>query len=170
MPDLAPWNEKRARQLIAEEVAKARAFLGDDGADQTALLPILHALQHEFGFVPPDAVPLVAERLNVSKAEVKGVVSFYSDFRTAPAGRHVVRLCRAEACQARGVDALAEHLARAHGLTPGGTAAGVTLETAYCLGACASGPAALVDESRLVGRLDVPAADALVGALKGKPA
>jgi formate dehydrogenase subunit gamma len=161
----APWDAARAAALVDAEIAHARAFLGDDGPDQTALLPILHALQHAFGFVPADAIPLVADRLNVSKADVRGVLSFYHDFRTTPPGRHEVALCRAEACQARGSEALAAHLAERHGLRPGETARGVSLKTAYCLGNCALGPAALIDGERLVGRLDADRADALVAAL-----
>lgn len=162
----APWDDKRAQQLIRQERARARAFLGDDGPDATALLPILHALQRTFGFVSADAVALVAHELNLSKAEVKGVVSFYKDFRTSPPGKHVVALCRAEACQARGSEALAAHLEQAHGLVPGATKAGVTLETTYCLGNCALGPTALVDDARLLGRLDAPRADALLAGLR----
>lgn len=166
MHTAAAWNPGQARELIAKEVTQARAFLGDDGPDATALLPILHSLQRVFGFLHADVVALVADALNLSKAEVKGVISFYRDFRTAPPGRHVVALCRAEACQARGSEALAAHLERAHGLTAGTTSQGVTLESTYCLGNCALGPAALVDESKLVGRLDARAADHLVASLK----
>ncbi len=145
--------------MIANEVSNSRAFLGDDGPDATALLPILHVLQRTFGFIHADA-------LNLSKAEVKGVISFYRDFRTSPPGRHVVALCRAEACQARGSEALASHLERAHGLSAGATKHGVTLESTYCLGNCALGPAALVDEETLVGRLDLRSADQLIASLK----
>ncbi len=163
----APWDSAQAQQLVQRELARARAFLGDDGPDATALLPILHALQRAYGFISSDAITLVAQVLNLSKAEVKGVVSFYKDFRTSPPGRHVVALCRAEACQARGSETLAEHLAQAHGLTPGSTKDGVTLETTYCLGNCTLGPTALVDETKLLGRLDAPAVDRLVRGLKG---
>ncbi|MGY9045816.1 hypothetical protein P775_06900 [Puniceibacterium antarcticum] len=119
------------------------------------LLPILHALQSAFGHVPARAIPLLAEALNITKAEVHGVMSFYHDFREVPAGRHVVRICRAEACQAVGADALADatlaELGIAwHGTTPNGA---VTIEPVYCLGLCACGPAAMVDD-RVVGRVD----------------
>jgi formate dehydrogenase subunit gamma len=119
------------------------------------MLPILHALQAAFGHVPQDAIPLIADSLNVSKAEVHGVVSFYHDFRDAPAGRRVVRICRAEACQAVGGEAVAEaalgHLGLDwHGTTPNGA---VTVEPVYCLGLCACGPAAMVGD-RLHGRVD----------------
>lgn len=120
------------------------------------LLPILHAVQQAFGYVPQDALPRIAERLNLTRAEVHGVMSFYHDFRTEPAGRHVVKICRAEACQARGAQAVVDHAKQLldvdfHETTPGG---GVTLEEVFCLGLCACGPAAMVD-GKLVGNLDV---------------
>jgi formate dehydrogenase subunit gamma len=141
----------------ADEIAAAHLAL------EGPLLPILHAVQHEFGHIPDAAIPRIAERLNISKAEVHGVVSFYHDFRTAPAGRHVVKLCRAEACQAMGADA---RVARAearlgiamHDTTRDGA---VTLEPVFCLGLCACGPAAMVD-GRLVGRLDPACLDAIL--------
>lgn len=135
------------------------AHLGLEGP----LLPILHAVQAAYGFVPQDALPVIAKALNLSRAEVHGVMSFYHDFRTEPAGRHVVKLCRAEACQSMGADALAEH-AKArlgvdfHGTTENGA---VTLEPVYCLGLCACAPAALID-GRVVGRVDATAFDAIV--------
>lgn len=119
------------------------------------LLPILHAMQAEFGHVPQAAVPMLAEALNISKAEVHGVVSFYHDFREVPAGRHVVKICRAEACKSVGADGLAEAtLARLgvawHGTTKNGA---ITIEPVYCLGLCACGPAAMVD-GKVIGRVD----------------
>lgn len=119
------------------------------------LLPIFHALQEAFGCIPEDALPLIAEALNVSKAEVYGVMSFYHDFRAAPAGRHVVKICRAEACQARGGEAVAEAVLERLGLDWHGTTTdgAVTVEPVFCLGLCACGPAAMVD-GRLHGRLD----------------
>jgi len=119
------------------------------------LLPILHGLQAAFGHVPAEAVPLVAEALNLSRAEVHGVVSFYHDFRTSPAGSHVVRLCRAEACQAVGAAELAERVLGRLGIGWNGTTAdgAVTVQPVYCLGLCACGPAGMVD-GRLLARLD----------------
>jgi formate dehydrogenase subunit gamma len=119
------------------------------------LLPILHAIQEAFGYVPDSAVPQIAAALMLSKAEVHGVISFYHDFRAAPAGRHVLKLCRAEACQTVGADAVADRIKAALGIdwhetTPDGR---VTLEPVFCLGLCACGPAAMVD-GRLVGRCD----------------
>ena len=119
------------------------------------LLPILHAIQVAFGFVPDSAVPQIAKALMLSKAEVHGVISFYHDFRSAPAGRHVLKLCRAEACQTMGADAVAGRIKAALGIdwhetTPDGRG---TLEPVFCLGLCACGPAAMVD-GRLIGRCD----------------
>ena len=119
------------------------------------LLPILHAVQATFGHVPQAAIPQIAAALSLSKAEVHGVITFYHDFREAPAGRHVLKLCRAEACQAVGADAVAARIKAALGIdwhqtTPDGR---VTLEPVFCLGLCACGPAAMVD-GRLVGRVD----------------
>lgn len=120
------------------------------------LLPILHAVVERFGHVDERAIPVIAEALNLSRAEVHGVVGFYHDFRRAPAGRHVVRQCRAEACQAMGGEALAASLERQFGISFGQTTADgrVTLEAVYCLGNCALSPAAMVDGD-LVGRADV---------------
>jgi formate dehydrogenase subunit gamma len=119
------------------------------------LLPILHAIQAAFGYVPDSAIPQIAKALTLSKAEVHGVISFYHDFREKPAGRHVLKLCRAEACQAMGADAVAGRIKAALGIdwhetTPDGR---VTLEPVFCLGLCACGPAAMID-GRLVGRCD----------------
>ena len=119
------------------------------------LLPILHAIQAAFGYVPDSAIPQIAAALMLSKAEVHGVISFYHDFRSAPAGRHVLKLCRAEACQTVGADAVADRIKAALGIDWHETTADgrVTLEPVFCLGLCACGPAAMVD-GRLVGRCD----------------
>jgi formate dehydrogenase subunit gamma len=119
------------------------------------LLPILHAIQEAFGYVPDSAVPQIAKALMLSKAEVHGVISFYHDFREKPAGRHVLKLCRAEACQTVGADAVADRIKKALGIDWHETTADgrVTLEPVFCLGLCACGPAAMVD-GRLVGRCD----------------
>lgn len=130
-----------------------------------ALLPLLHDVQHALGCVPADAVPRIAAALNLSRAEVHGVVTFYADFRATPPARRVVKICMAEACQARGCHAAAARLSAATGLAVGETAAdnALSLEPIYCLGLCASGPAALVDDvpvARLAGaRLDALAAE-----------
>ena len=143
--------------------ARAAAIIGGLKGLQGATLPILHALQAEFGYVDQRAVPLIADALNLSRAEIHGAVSFYHDFRSAPAGRHVLKICRAEACQAMGVEKLVERLAFAHRLEPGATSAdgGLTIENVYCLGNCALSPAALLD-GEPVGRLDGAAIDTIV--------
>lgn len=117
-------------------------------------LPTLHAIQAEFGHIPAEAIQMIADSENRSRAEIHGVVTFYHDFREAPAGSHVVKVCRAEACQAMGGEAVAARVAARLGLDFGATSAdgGVTLENVYCLGLCATAPSALIDD-RLCGRL-----------------
>ncbi len=144
------WSLQRAAAVINEHAGLAGATL-----------PILHALQATFGYVPEETIPLIAETMNLSRAEIHGVITFYHDFRREPAGQHVIKLCRAEACQAVGAVALAEHVKRRLGIdwhetTPDGR---VTLEPVFCLGLCACGPAALVDD-RPVSGLDPATFDA----------
>ena len=135
-----------------------------------ALLPVLHAVQESLRFVPKDAVPLIAKELNLSVAEVHGVVTFYHYFLQHRPGRHVVHLCRAEACQALGAHALEAHAKASlkvdfHGTTADGA---ITLEPVYCLGNCALGPSVMVDE-RLKGRVTNERFDALVAQLRARP-
>jgi formate dehydrogenase subunit gamma len=120
-----------------------------------ATLPILHAVQDALGFVPRAALPQIAQALNLSRAEVHGVLSFYHDFRTHPPGRRTLRLCRAEACQSMGAERLAELVQRELGTGFGTTSADgeITLEAVYCLGNCACAPAAMLD-GQVHGRLD----------------
>ncbi len=158
MPDLGrkspakAWDEDSARGIAAglKDVAGP-------------LLPILHALNEQFGYVDERAIPVVAEVLNLSRAEVHGVISFYHDFRHEPAGRHVIRVCRAEACQAMGSEAVVAALEKALGISCGGTTADgrVTVEAVYCLGNCALSPAAFID-GKLYGRVDATRALGLV--------
>jgi formate dehydrogenase subunit gamma len=112
------------------------------------LLPVLHAVQDKLGHIPPDAVPLVARALNLSRAEVHGVIGFYHDFRSEPPGEHVVHLCRAEACQAMGARALERHARKRLGVDFGQTTVDglFTLEPVYCLGNCACSPSIRVDD------------------------
>lgn len=148
MADLKPhqddFNKDRAAAIIAAEAGR-----------EGAALPILHALQAEFGYVPRETVPMIAAALNISRAEMHGIVTFYHDFRDHPPGRHVLRLCRAEACQAMGGDALADHTRDRLGIDWHGTTkdGAVTLEPVFCLGLCAIGPAGMMDD-RPLGRLD----------------
>ena len=129
------------------------------------LLPILHAFNEHFGFISDEAIVLVADVLNLTRAEVQGVVGFYHDFRRQPAGRHVVKVCRAEACQSMGSEALAERLERALGISFGDTTPDrrVTLEEVFCLGNCALSPNVMID-GELHGRADEAKVLALVGA------
>lgn len=122
-----------------------------------ALLPILHDVQDAFGHVPDAAVPIIAEALNLSRAEVHGVVTFYHDFRRTPATRPVVKLCRAEACQARGVDRIAPLFE---------SDPRIETETVYCLGLCASGPSAMAGDE-VFARLDEAAARRLIDKVAG---
>ena len=139
-----PFKADRAGDIIATHAER-----------EGAALPILHALQHAFGCVPTEAVPLVAQALNLTRAEVHGIVTFYHDFRRTPPGRHVLQLCRAEACQAVGADRVADGVRARLGVDWHGTTAdgAVTLEPVFCLGLCAIGPAALLDGAPLA-RLD----------------
>jgi formate dehydrogenase subunit gamma len=135
---------------IEEQIAEIlRRHEGRKGA----LLPILNDVQAVLGHVPPDAVPLIAEALNLSRADVHGVVTFYHDLKAVPASKPVIKLCRAEACQARGVEALAPVFERDER---------IEVETVYCLGLCASGPSAMVGD-RVFARLDESAARKLIG-------
>jgi formate dehydrogenase subunit gamma len=147
-----PWDAARGAEIIAEH-----------SHIEGATLVILHALQEAFGYVPEAAIPMVASALNLSRAEVYGVFTFYHDFRKKPAGRHVLKLCRAEACQAAGGDRIAARAEAKLGIALGDTTADerVTLEPIYCLGLCATAPSAMLD-GRVVGRLDEARIDALV--------
>ena len=133
---MSRWNESEATQIV-------RRHDGREGA----LLPILHDLQAAFGYVPEPAIAFLAQALNVTRAEVHGVVSFYRDFRREPAGRHVLKLCRAEACQSMDGEAFARRVLDRFGLDWGGTTPDgrVTIEATYCLGLCASAPSAMLD-------------------------
>jgi formate dehydrogenase subunit gamma len=131
----------------ADDRKRIEAILARHASERGALLPLLHALQAEIGWIPDAIVPDIAVALNLSRAEVHGVISFYHDFRRAPAGRHIVKICRAEACQARGGAAIEAAAAERLGVAMGGTRpdGAVTLEPVYCLGLCATGPNAMVD-------------------------
>ncbi len=150
------WDEGRAEQVIA-------AHATQDGA----MLPLLHELQETFGFIPEAAIPMIAHALNLSRAEVHGVVSFYHDFRHAPPGRHVLKLCRAEACQSMGGDALSERVRGRLGIDWGETTADgrLTLDAVFCLGLCACGPSAMFD-GKPVGRIDDARLDRLIGSAR----
>jgi formate dehydrogenase subunit gamma len=136
MQALAPIQRDAIRRIIAAHKTQPGP-----------LLEVLHGVQHELGFVPPGAVALIAEELNLSRAEVHGVVTFYHHFRKTPPGRHTVQICRAESCQSMGAEALAAHAKQRLGVgfeqtTPDGV---FSLDAVYCLGLCASSPAVMVD-------------------------
>jgi formate dehydrogenase subunit gamma len=147
-----PWDEAHGAEIIAEH-----------SHVEGGTLVILHALQEAFGYIPEAAIPMVASALNLSRAEVYGVFTFYHDFREKPAGRHVLKLCRAEACQAAGGDRLAARAEAKLGISLGGTTPDerVTLQPVYCLGLCATAPSAMLD-GRVIGRLDEARIDVLV--------
>jgi formate dehydrogenase subunit gamma len=149
---MAAWSEAQAADIL-------QAHEGRNGA----LLPILHDMQARFGFVPEEAVPFIAKALNISRAEVHGVVSFYHDFRHAPAGRHVLKLCRAEACQSMNGPAVADQVLKRFNLDWGGTTADgrLTVEATYCLGLCACAPSAMLDGEPMA-RLDADSIDEIV--------
>jgi formate dehydrogenase subunit gamma len=146
---MAAWSESQAAEILSRHEGR-----------QGALLPILHDVQEAFGHVPAEAVPFIARAMNLSRAEVHGVVSFYHDFRHEPAGRHVLKLCRAEACQSmKGVEFAEQVLQRFNvdwgGTTPDGR---LTVEATYCLGLCACAPSAMLD-GKPMGRLNSDSID-----------
>lgn len=162
-----PPNTPPIAALTGEPLERLQAIITRHLGDEGPLLPILHDVQAEWGMIPEAAQPVIAEALGMSRAEIHGVVSFYHDFRQEPAGRHVLRLCRAEACQSMGADALAEQVRAALGLdwhetTPDGR---LTLEPVFCLGLCACGPSAQLDD-RLVGRATTDKLVALAGGVR----
>ena len=146
------WNEARLCAIVA-------AHKDLEGP----LLPILHAVQEAFGHVPQPAVPIIARELNLSRAEVHGVVTFYHDYRDKPAGRHVLKICRAEACQSMGCEKTIRHVEKRLGVKLGETTAdgSFTVEPVYCLGLCALSPAAMLD-GEPYGRVTAEVADFLI--------
>jgi formate dehydrogenase subunit gamma len=146
------WREDLAREIIARHAQR-----------KGPVLPILHEVQHSFGYVPEPAIPMIAEALNLSRAEVHGTFTFYHDFRHEPAGHRVLKFCRAEACQAAGGDHLCAQAERKLGVKIGETTADdrVTFEPIYCLGLCSVAPSAMLD-GKIYGRLDEKRVDQLV--------
>ncbi len=165
----APSGAEQARSETspaAIDVAAVRAVAARFEHVPGGLLPALHAVQDRFGHIPRDAVPAIAEVFNLSRAEVHGVVTYYHHFRSEPAARHVVQVCRAEACQSMGANALMAHAQQrlgcgadaSHGCSADGR---FTLEPVFCLGLCASSPAVSVD-GELHARMTPARFDALV--------
>lgn len=157
---MAPASSKTPQEwtpeLIQQEVDRLKDKPG-------AMLPILHAIQDRFGYVPEAAVPIIAEALRQTRAEVHGIISFYHHFRTHPVGSHVVHVCRAEACQAMGSRDLEAHVKDKLGVDYHQTSRDneFTLEPVYCLGNCACGPSIRVDDS-IHGRMTAEKFDRLV--------
>ena len=156
MPPMESWNTDIAATLVAEHEDRPGG-----------LIPALHALQERFGYIHDDAAPLLAAAFNLSRAEVYGVISFYHDFRREPGGRHVIKVCQAEACQAMGSRQLTEH-ARAvlgidfHETTPSGD---FSLEPVYCLGNCACTPSIMIGDD-VYGRVDAKRFDAILSEIE----
>jgi formate dehydrogenase subunit gamma len=151
-----PWDPEHARAIIES----LKHLPG-------ATLPVLHALHDEFGYIHGDAIPLVAEALNLSRAEIVGVVNFYHDFRQEPPAAHLLQVCRAEACQSMGCESLVAHIEQQLGVAMGGATAGqgVALQAVYCLGNCALSPAVMLD-GRLHGRVTPTRVDSLLAAVR----
>lgn len=155
---------------MAEDTAEAIAGCIEQYREVPGgLLPLLHAIQHNVGFVPADSVPSIAKALHLSRAEVHGVISFYHDFRSQQAGSHVLQICRAEACQALGARELEAHAKSSLGVDFGGTTAdgAITLEAVYCLGNCACSPSVRLDD-QVHARVDAARLDELLAELGGE--
>ena len=143
------------RAIVDDEATRISEIIDHCRRMEGPMLPILHRVQEEFGYIPEAAKQMIASALNLSRAEVHGVVTFYHDFRAQPAGRHVLKLCRAEACQSMGCEPLADKIKAKLGIDWHETTAdgAVTLEPVFCLGLCAQAPAAMLD-GELYARLD----------------
>lgn len=158
-----PIQVEAPSSLSPADLAEVQAAIAEHRDRPGALLPILHGVQDALGYVPKDAVPVIAKALNLSRAEVHGVISFYHWYRSEKPGAHVIHLCRAEACQAMGAVGLEAHVKQRLGVDFHGTSADgrYTLEPAYCLGNCALSPALLLDNA-LHGRVTAERFDALI--------
>jgi len=154
-------------QAPADVAPRTQAVIDEMAGLEGPLLPILHGIQAEFGYVPSESLPIIAEALNISRAEAHGVATFYHDYRKAPAGRHVLKLCQAEACQSMGSDRVAAMVKQALGVGFHETAkdGSVTLEPVYCLGLCACAPAAMLD-GEVIGRVDAEAIEEIVAEVR----
>uniref|UniRef100_UPI003BAD5949 formate dehydrogenase subunit gamma n=1 Tax=Stappia sp. TaxID=1870903 RepID=UPI003BAD5949 len=154
----------QARDFAAPDKERVLATIDRWIPEEGPLLPILHEVQEDLGFIPDEALVIIADKLNLSRAEVHGVMSFYHDFRKEPAGRHVLKLCRSEACQSMGGDGLIDAARRLLGIDFHETTAdgAVTLEPVYCLGLCSCAPAAMMDGD-VHARLDAERLATLIG-------
>jgi formate dehydrogenase subunit gamma len=154
---------------MAFDLSLAQVLIDRKRDTPGAALPILHDLQEQFGYIDDAVIPVIADALNISRAETLGVVSFYHDFRRAPVDGRVLKLCRAESCQSMGCEDLVSRLEHRHGVKvdDDNNHSGLHVETVYCLGNCALSPAALLDGAP-IGRLDRDRIDAIVAAAQGK--
>ena len=154
---------------MAFDADLARTLIDRKRGSPGPMLPILHDLQERFGYIDERVIPLLADALNISRAETLGVISFYHDFRRSPVDGRVLKLCRAESCQAMGCEELVSHLEARHGIKVGAEdeRARLHVESVYCLGNCALSPAALLDREP-IGRLDRDRIDAIVADAEGK--
>lgn len=166
-------NGSRVEQFPAPTPAEvaALASCARHGNKPDELLEIFHDLQHQLGYVPDATLPVIAKALNRSRAEIYGVLTFYHEFKRHPVGKHVVKICRAEACQSMGTDALCQHAEKSLGTSLGGTTADgmVTIEQVFCLGNCALSPAVMVGE-KLYGKVDPKRFDEIIGGLEKEAA
>lgn len=155
-------------KLVESDLARVSEIIAAHSSLDGPTMPILHALQEEFGYIPAEAVPMIASALNLSRAEIHGTVTFYHDFRREPGGKHVLKLCRAEACQSMSGPQIAHDLLTKLGIGWGETTAdgSLTVEGVYCLGLCACAPSALYD-GEPIGRLNRQVLDTIVQEARG---
>ena len=162
--------QSRSSSAVAatpDQLAAVDAAISNLSSVRGACLPIMHAIQEELGFVPHEAIERIAEALNLSRADVHGVLTYYHDFRSEPPGRHVLKVCRAESCQAMGSERLESHVAAKPGAAMGETSASgdLTVEPVYCLGNCALSPAVQLD-GKVYGRVSQDRLDTLLDQVK----
>lgn len=152
---------------MASDIDRIREIVEMHRARPGATLPVLHDIQHEFGYIPDEAVAMVADGLNLSRAEIYGVITFYADFRSAPPGRNIVQVCRGEACQAKGGEELEAHARKSLGCDFHQTTSdrSVTLEPVFCLGNCGCSPSVRIGDD-VFGRVDAARFDELIGDLR----
>ena len=165
---MGSWEDTLSGRMTFD-LSVAQALIDRKRDTPGATLPILHDLQEKFGYIDDAAIPLIADALNISKAETLGVISFYHDFHRSPVDGHALKLCRAESCQSLGCEDLVSHLELRHGIKVDveDNHSSLHVETVYCLGNCALSPAALLDGAP-IGRLDRDQIDAIVAAAQGK--
>lgn len=154
--------------MLEENVARIDAHIASHRSMPGALMPLLHAIQDDLGYVPESSYPNIAKALNLSVAEVHGVVTFYHHFRTHAPGRHILQICRAESCQAMGSEALEAHVKKTLGVDYHETTqdGAITLEAIYCLGNCACSPSIMIDE-KVCGRVDADRINQIIAEAKG---